>query len=254
MNFGIDSRGNYLIREPRYQNSRPDPFLYLEVKVCGIGRVEDAVLAAQLGARYLGFIFHAPSPRCISLPAFRDMAGRLPDVLRVAVDVAPTPEKLEAMRGLGFDFFQIHFPLDQDGEDLAAWSERVGRDRLWLAPKVAPEDPFPPSLFAHADTFLVDTYQKEGFGGSGQTGDWARFRELKANYPQKNWILAGGLDPKNISHALTAAQPDRVDVNSGVEASPGKKSPQKLKAFFKKLPPRKGTEAQRHKGTKLEEE
>ncbi len=206
-----------------------------EVKVCGIGRAEDAVLAARLGANYLGFIFYAPSPRCVALPAFRDMAGQLPDVFRVAVDVAPDLEKLEEMRGLGFDFFQIHFPLDQDGDDLAAWSELVGRDRLWLAPKVAPEDPFPPSLFAHADTFLMDTYRKEGFGGSGRTGDWGRFRELQSNYPQKKWILAGGLDAGNIGDALNLAQPDRVDVNSGVEASPGRKSPQKLEAFFEKL-------------------
>ncbi len=206
-----------------------------DVKVCGIGRAEDAVLAARLGAKYLGFIFHAPSPRCVSLSAFRDMAGQLPGVSRVAVDVAPDPEKLKELRGLGFDFFQIHFPLDQAGDDLAAWSELVGRDRLWLAPKVAPEDPFPLSLFAHADTFLMDTYRKEGFGGSGRTGDWGLFRELKSEYPQKKWILAGGLDAENIGHALNRAQPDTVDVNSGVEASPGRKSPQKLKAFFDNL-------------------
>ena len=225
-----------------------------EVKVCGINRAEDAVLAARLGARYLGFIFYAPSPRCISLSAFRDMAGQLPNTFRVAVDVAPDPEKLKEMRGLGFDFFQIHFHLDQGRDDLAAWSEMVGRDRLWLAPKVAPGDPFPLSLFAHADTFLLDTYRKEGFGGSGRTGDWGRFRELQSNYPHKKWILAGGLDAENIGDALKQAQPDRVDVNSGVETSPGRKSPQKLKAFFDNLEPRKGTKAQRHKGTKLEEE
>ncbi len=203
------------------------------VKVCG--RAEDAVLAARLGARYLGFIFHAPSPRCISLSAFRDLAGQLPDTFRVAVDVAPDPEKLKEMRGLGFDFFQIHFPLDQDGDDLAAWSEMVGKDRLWLAPKLAPEDPFPLSLFVHADTFLMDTYRKDGFGGSGQTGDWDLFRKLQSDYPQKKWILAGGLDAKNIGDALKQAQPDRVDVSSGVETSPGRKSPQKLKAFFEML-------------------
>ena len=206
-----------------------------EVKVCGLTRPEDATLAAQLGAKYLGFIFYTPSPRHISLPDFRKMASQLPDAFRVAVDVAPALEKLEEMRELGFEFFQIHFPLDQSKDTLAAWSDLVGRDRLWLAPKVAPEDPFPPFLLDKADTFLVDTYQKDGFGGSGRTGDWGRFGELQSNYLHKKWILAGGLNAKNIGQALTSTQAGMVDVSSGVEASPGKKSPRKLKAFFRNL-------------------
>ncbi len=206
-----------------------------EVKVCGIGRVEDARLAVRLGAKYLGFIVYPQSPRYISVDSLRELAETLPVSFRVVVDVAPTLEKLAEIRELEFDFYQIHFPMDQNRDAIAAWSEMVGRDRLWLAPKLPPEDQFPQWLFEYADTFLVDTYHKEGFGGSGLTGDWVKFKQLQSEYPDKHWILAGGLDPENIVKAVALAQPNRVDVNSGVEARPGQKSPEQLVAFFRNL-------------------
>ena len=205
------------------------------VKVCGITRHEDGQLALSLGATYLGFIFYPKSPRAIDLNAFAEFNGSLTDSFRVAVDVRPEIEKVKQLDQAGFDFFQVHFSEIHDSGYLGELSQSVGRERLWLAPKLAPGTLFPESLFDYADTFLMDTFQKDGFGGSGKTGDWEGFKQLRTDYAEKTWILAGGLNPDNIEAAISQANPDILDLNSGVELSPGVKSADKLKVFFKKL-------------------
>lgn len=205
------------------------------VKVCGITRPEDGRLAISLGASYLGFIHYARSPRAIDLETYADLNHALPDSFRVLVDVRPDLDTLKQQVAAGFDFFQIHFADPHDAAYLSAVSELVGFERLWLAPKLPPEVMFPESLFEFAETFLIDTYRKDGFGGSGRIGDWDGFRNLKEDYPEKTWILAGGLAPDNIVKALDVAAPSIVDVSSGLESSPGIKSAEKLKAFFAKL-------------------
>ena len=203
----------------------------IRFKVCGLRTLVDADLADQIGADFLGFIFHPRSPRHISLVQWRAMVGRLPERKRVAVSVMPTVDELKSWSDAGFDAFQTHFPLDTPEETIAAWSEAVGRDRLWLAPKVPPGTALPPALLAHAKTILVDTYSKDAYGGTGTTGDWPGFRELRETNPGHTWILAGGLSPENIADALKVSAARFVDVNSGVEASPGIKDPAKLRAF-----------------------
>ncbi|MCZ6672875.1 MAG: phosphoribosylanthranilate isomerase [Verrucomicrobia bacterium] len=205
------------------------------VKICGITREEDARLAVSLGATYLGFIFYPKSPRVISLEQYLELKNTLPDCFRVAVNVRPNLESINQQINAGFDFFQVHFSEIHDDDYLSELSQAVGQHRLWLAPKLPPGSLFPESLFQYAGTFLVDTYQKEGFGGSGKTGDWAGFKQLKSDYPEVSWILAGGLNPENIGDAILLADPQTVDANSGLEESSGKKSPEKLKAFFNKL-------------------
>jgi phosphoribosylanthranilate isomerase len=205
------------------------------VKVCGITRSEDGLLALSLGATYLGFIFYPDSPRAIDLVDYRALNESLPDSFRVAVDVRPSMDKVKQLVEAGFDYFQVHFSEIHDVAYLSELSQVVGRDRLWLAPKLPPEALFPESLFEYAGTFLIDTYQKDGFGGSGKTGNWTGFHQLQSDYPEINWILAGGLSPDTIQAALSEADSQIVDVNSGVESSPGIKSTEKMKAFFDKL-------------------
>jgi phosphoribosylanthranilate isomerase len=206
------------------------------VKICGITREEDARLAVSLGATYLGFIFYPNSPRAISLEDFEKLKQTLPDSFRVAVDVRPSIETIKKQIASGFDYFQVHFSEIHDSAYLSVLSETVGRDRLWLAPKLPPGMLFPESLFQYADTFLIDTYHIEGFGGSGKTGDWAGFKQLNIDYPEKYWILAGGLNAENIGAALKLANPQIIDTSSGVELSPGIKSSEKLRSFFSQLP------------------
>jgi phosphoribosylanthranilate isomerase len=203
----------------------------IRFKVCGLTSLVDADFADTCGADYLGFIFHPKSPRHITLTNYRAMAPRLPDRRKVAVSVEPTVADLSAMKEAGFDYFQIHFRHDIPDTLVNAWSQLVGRDHLWLAPKLPPGLDVSPTTLNAAKFVMLDTFQPEGFGGSGKTGDWAKFARHKAAHPDHFWILAGGLNPTNIGEALKQSGTRFVDVNSGVESAPGVKDHMTMKAF-----------------------
>ena len=207
----------------------------IQVKVCGLTTPEDAAAAAAIGADYLGFIFHPPSPRRLSLAAFQAMAHRLPGCKKVAVSVMPTPDELAGQREAGFDFFQVHFPVSEGPAQVSRWATAVGPGRLWLAPKLPPGTEPDPAWLASADAMVWDGYAPDGFGGSGRTADWSRFRRCREEHPGKTWILAGGLAPGNIAAAIAATGARFVDVNSGVELSPGMKDHAKLRDFARVL-------------------
>jgi phosphoribosylanthranilate isomerase len=203
----------------------------IRFKVCGLTSLVDAELADRCGADYLGFNFYPKSPRYIPPEQYRAMAPRLPDRRKVAVSVEPTIEELEAMRALGFDYFQVHYSPTVTDAQLTAWSRVVGEKHLWLAPKLPPGTPVSPAALAVAKFILFDTFHAGGFGGSGKTGDWASFARHQAAHSKNFWVLAGGLNPENIGEALQQTNARLVDVNSGVESAPGVKDEAKLKRF-----------------------
>jgi phosphoribosylanthranilate isomerase len=202
----------------------------LRLKVCGLTTADDAVAAAGIGADFLGFILYPKSPRYLPLACFADLKPRLPALPKVAVMVSPSPEELEAALGAGFDFVQIHFPVT-DFAAVRAASERVGVARLWLAPKLPPDQELSDALLTLADTWLLDAYRADRFGGTGHTGDWTKFRRYREAHPEKTWMLAGGLSPENAAAAVAATGTRVIDVNSGVESAPGRKDPAKLVAL-----------------------
>lgn len=203
----------------------------IRLKICGITSLVDAEAADAIGADFLGFIFHAKSPRNLALAQWKAMAGRLPPRRRVVVSVSPSSADLRTLAEAGFDAFQVHFPLETTDEVLASWAAAVGRDRLWLAPRIPPGVAFPARILAHAATILWDTYAADGYGGTGRTGDWSAFRAAREAHGAHTWILAGGVGPDNVGAALAATGARFVDVNSAVELSPGVKDPAKLKAL-----------------------
>jgi phosphoribosylanthranilate isomerase len=203
----------------------------IRFKVCGLTSLVDAEFADRCGADYLGFILYPKSPRFISLAQYRAMAARLPDRRKVAVSVEPTLDELATMKAAGFDFFQIHHRPEVTDEQLTAWSRLVGERHLWLAPKLPPGSDVSPAARAVAKFVMLDTFHEGGFGGSGKTGDWAKFARHQAEYRGNIWILAGGLNPENIGEALKLSGAKVVDVNSGVESAPGVKDETKLKKF-----------------------
>ena len=207
----------------------------IRLKVCGLTSLVDAELADRAGADYLGFVLYAQSPRHVKPAQFRAMAARLPARRKVAVMVEPSAAELAGAVELGFDCFQVHFRHELAPAAVAAWAAAAGPDRLWLAPKLPPKTEVPAALLPLARTFLFDAFQPDGFGGSGQTADWTKFRWHAEAHPEKTWILAGGLNPENIGAALKATGARWVDVNSGVEAAPGVKDPAKLAAFVARL-------------------
>ncbi|MEC8614381.1 MAG: phosphoribosylanthranilate isomerase [Verrucomicrobiota bacterium] len=206
-----------------------------KIKVCGLTREEDVNLSLSLGADYFGFILYPQSPRSVSLDRAVELAASLPAGQRVAVDVATKLEDLKSYRDAGFDYFQIHFGADFEHSNLAEYSKIVGKDKLWLAPRLASQDTFPENILDYADTILIDTFAKDQFGGTGKVGDWARFNTLKERYPQTNWVLAGGLSPSNLLESRASSAADHLDINSGVESTPGIKDEVKLREAFKVL-------------------
>lgn len=203
----------------------------IRLKVCGLTSLVDADAADRIGADYLGFIFYPKSPRGITLTQFLAMKDRLPPRKKVAVCVEPVAADLAAYSAAGFDFFQIHFSADTPTYLIASWAETVGLARLWLAPKLPPGQDVKPEWLPLADTFLLDTFQADKFGGTGETGDWAKFKRHRDAHPAKHWVLSGGLNAGNIAAAVTATGAKFLDVNSGVEQAPGIKSPAKLQAL-----------------------
>ncbi|GAB5560882.1 MAG: phosphoribosylanthranilate isomerase [Synoicihabitans sp.] len=203
----------------------------VRLKFCGLTSLVDAIHADKLGADYLGFILHPKSPRYIALRDFKNLAPNLPQGRkRVAVMVAPDAEELLAAREAGFDRFQLHFSAETNLSKLAEWRELVGRDRLWLAPRRPPGSEFKNTWLEFAATFLMDTYAPDKFGGSGQTGDWGEFKRLMQMHPDHTWVIAGGLTSENMETALDQTQARVVDVNSGVELTPGVKDHAQMNA------------------------
>ncbi len=205
----------------------------VQTKVCGLKTVADAQHAIDAGADYLGFILWPKSPRYIPVAEAQAIAPQLKgNAKRVAVVVEPSMGDLEELKSTGFDFYQVHFPNETPFFEVALWTEIIPPTQLWLAPKAPPGKSLDPAFFPLADMILVDTFKAEGYGGTGQTGDWEEFVRLRSQYTKVNWVLAGGLSPENIVAAVKATGAQIVDVNSGVESAPGVKDHAKITALF----------------------
>jgi len=153
----------------------------------------------------------------------------------VAVQVEPTIESLEEIIDFGFGYIQLHFSYDFSLKLINKWSDMVGSERLWLAPKLPMGKDFPKDILQFADTFLIDAHTDDKFGGTGKLANWDGFYRWQNEYKTKKWVLAGGLSPENIKNALKVTQTNLIDVNSGVETKPGIKDPQKLKLLFQEI-------------------
>ena len=192
-----------------------------EIKICGITNVEDALHAAACGADALGFIFYTGSPRCVTPEAAARIISALPDsVARVGVFVNEAPETVLAIqKACGLDRIQLH------GEETPEYCRRFPKDVLIKALSGRPEDVAFPLRDYPVGAFLLDAADGERRGGTGKETDWDLAARIACGH---SLILAGGLNEANIERALARVGPRAVDINSGVEASPGKKDPEKL--------------------------
>jgi phosphoribosylanthranilate isomerase len=218
------------------------------IKICGITNLEDALTAVDAGADALGFVFYEKSPRKINPDTAREIIAKLPEnIEKIGVFVLqssdPSSQIVEGLTSL-----QIHVrsPLGVEpnqGRELVVAVAAKPR-KFYLAMPAAwflgegpvtanlsfiekrPERPF--------DRILLDSGTPEQPGGTGKTFDWEkaapRFEEMSGGI---NVIVAGGLNPANVSDAIRILKPWGVDVASGVEASPGKKDPEKVRAFVR---------------------
>jgi phosphoribosylanthranilate isomerase len=178
------------------------------IKVCGITRREDALMAAEAGASAIGFIFYPKSPRCIT-PDRAAALGEGLDVWKVGVFVDESPVTIESvMHAAGLDVAQTYggtFP---------------GNARVWRAFRVA--DSFNHSLGDGAEAVLLDGPK------NGVSFDWSLARGAAAKV-----IVAGGLDASNVAEAIRIAEPWGVDASSKLETAPGVKDHDKVRAYVK---------------------
>jgi len=199
----------------------------VRIKICGITNLADALLAAALGADALGFIFYPKSPRQVATETAREIIAQLPPfVASVGVFVDEEAAVVrELAASLGLDWVQLH------GQESPEYCRNLGR-KVIKGFRIKNEDSL--RLLADyqgaAQALLLDTYKQGQVGGTGTVFDWRLAREARK---YGRIILAGGLNPDNVGQAIAIAQPAAVDAASGTEATPGKKDPEKLRAFFK---------------------
>lgn len=197
-----------------------------KVKVCGITRASDAELVARLGADMIGMIFYPDSPRNISLSKAKQILSVLPTTVdRVGVVVEPDIGwMLRLSEKLRLDYLQIHGRVTHK----TISSIQKSGIKVIQAYGIGNSSDLLSVHKSKADLILLDNKVSKLYGGSGKTFDWS----IKLPKPVPNMVLAGGINADNIAHGVRRFHPLVVDVNSGVESSPGTKSKRKLKLFF----------------------
>jgi phosphoribosylanthranilate isomerase len=202
--------------------------------MCGTTSLEDARAAVDAGVDALGFIFYEKSPRNIDSENARLILEHLPpfvDSVGVFVD-REREEVEEIIRYCGLSFAQLH------GQESPKYCERLARfaapcqvlKALRVGEHLRAEDVAPYN--EHVRGFVLDTYQKGRVGGTGKSFDWSIIERLGL---KKSCILAGGLNPDNVTKAVQAVHPYAVDVNSGVEKSPGIKDHALIRTFVERV-------------------
>jgi len=202
-------------------------YSYPQVKICGLTDVETALKCTQLGANAIGCIFYPKSPRHIDDDIARDIAAALPPgVSSVGVFVNCTfsdiMEKVEYCR---LTAVQLH------GQESPELIKQLKKENLKVYKTLFVEAE--PTLAAantyQATAFLIEQGKGNLPGGNARPWDFGRVRHFGEHYPL---ILAGGLTPENVIHAISLSEPDAVDVSSGVESAPGIKDMEKVAAFM----------------------
>ena len=199
----------------------------LRVKICGITTPEDARAAAELGADAVGIIFAPESPRRVGPSAAARIAAALPPfVSRVGVLVNESPERgAELAARVGLDLLQLH-----GEEEPGRW---VDSPVAWYkAHRVGPGFTVQELERYDCPFHLLDAWQPDRRGGTGSAVDRSVAGLLARRRPI---VLSGGLSPENVVEAVQAVRPMGIDVNSGVEASPGVKDHDRLRELFARL-------------------
>ena len=192
------------------------------IKICGITRREDAELAAELGAAFVGFVLWPNSPRAATLEMVRNIARSLDNgVMPVGVFVDPSEHEVAAAVEAGIRMAQIH------GEPPSWTSGKPPVPTIRAVHLAVAGDAIEPNVAD--ETVLLDVHDPIKRGGTGQTVDWARAAMIARS---RHVILAGGLTPENVAEAIAQVKPFAVDVASGVESRPGIKDPARLRAFI----------------------
>ena len=210
----------------------------LRVKICGITQVQQALEIVSMGAQSLGFICVERSPRFVQaekiaeiVDAVRHAYGDRIQTVGVFADAAA--EVLErTVTTSGLTSIQLHG--QESPESCGQIRSTFPAHELIKAFRVKDAETLRGvALYDEVvDTFLLDAYHPQELGGTGHAWDWSLLKNYRFERP---WLLAGGLNPNNVSDAIAACEPNGIDLSSGVEISPGLKDLDKVKALFSEL-------------------
>ena len=194
-----------------------------KIKICGLTRREDVLLAAELGTDLLGFVF-AESPRRVAPERVVEISAGLPErVLKVGVFVdAPLAEVKDIAAFCDLDVLQLHGSEDMD------YCRALNSYKLLKVFRLGVGRSLPESSLTSYWATLFDTWLPNQAGGGGKVFDWRQVLPWSG----RRFFLAGGLTPENVGRALAMTKPFGVDVSSGVEISPGIKDAAKIRQFI----------------------
>jgi phosphoribosylanthranilate isomerase len=191
------------------------------IKICGITNEDDALFAVAMGADAVGFIF-APSARQVAPQLVYDITRRLPpEVLTVGVFRDEHPSRVvEIANRSGVKAVQLH------GRETIEQTKEIAHNVRYVIKVFGSDSPH----LRNADQYGTDLIMVDSpGGGTGKVFDWGLVGDVPDGV---RLILAGGLDPDNVTDAVRVVEPWGVDVASGVETTPGKKDPAKVRRFI----------------------
>lgn len=208
----------------------------VKIKICGLTNYEDALQAIEAGADMLGFNFYPPSPRSISIDNCAEITSKIcrefSHVIMVGIFVNESIEQIEhTLATCGLQLAQLH------GDETPSDVETLGsRAYKAIRPKSEAEARVQLQQYAGrgstSPALLLDAYKLGSYGGTGEVADWSIAAELAQS---TLLLLAGGLTPENVLTAIDKVNPWGVDAASGVESTPGKKDPIKMKTFMQAI-------------------
>ncbi len=206
-----------------------------KIKICGITRLQDALVAAHAGADALGFNFSSQSPRLIAPEKAKAIIGKLPPFVQSAgIFVEQSPEEINAIcRFCNLQIAQLHSEKYSPEEAQSITTAKVIRV-FRPGENFVVEEVFEFAAKSGINSFLFDAYQADIAGGTGKSiGASLATRIFNQIGTSCYAILAGGLNATNVSEAIRCIKPYGVDTASGVESEPGIKDPEKIDTFIR---------------------
>lgn len=192
-----------------------------KVKICGLNSIEHIETSVKVGAFWYGLIFFDKSPRNISLKNASYLIKETPkNISPVAVVVDPTLDMIKNLIDIGIDTIQLH------GSENINFCKKIKNNYKLKIIKAINIKKSNDILVAQkyttcVDWILFDSTSKGIPGGTGSSFNWAYLSNKKLKF---QWILSGGLNPNNVGEAINTTQAYALDVSSGIEIKPGKKS------------------------------
>lgn len=198
-----------------------------KIKVCGLRRPEDVDYVNELKPDYVGFVFAAGKRRVTAAEAAQLASGLDPAIKKVGIFVDEDPEAVRSIaEQVPLDILQFH------GHESLAYLASFGDKEIWKAVAIATKEDVKQLAHYPQATILLDAKVSGAAGGSGVPFDWDLLSG--SDLDRGRIVLAGGLNPENVTQAIEKVRPFAVDVSSGVETD-GFKDYRKMKAFIEKV-------------------